>query len=87
MKIYKYQLEIKDEQGVKMPSEAQILSVGNQHGRLCLWANVYPNNEIVTRSIVICGTGHKSPVGNYKFVGTVIQLDGALVWHVFQRPE
>lgn len=36
--IWKYSLEIVDRQTVKMPQNAEILSVDNQRGHLCLWA-------------------------------------------------
>jgi hypothetical protein len=38
--IYKYTLEVTDEQEVKMPANAQILCVQVQHGRPTLWALV-----------------------------------------------
>jgi hypothetical protein len=40
--IWKFELEVTDLQEVVMPSGAEILSVGNQDGKLCLWAMVSP---------------------------------------------
>jgi hypothetical protein len=85
--IHKYRLQIVSEQPVTMPSGAEILCVQMQGDTPCIWAMVNPDNPNVTRSIAICGTGHPVPVGNYKYVGTVQQFGGSLIWHIFQRPE
>ena len=83
--IYKYQLDIEDEQMVQMPVGAQILSVGSQGDRLTLWAsiNVLATLIISPRKIMIRGTGntfvHDPPD---QFIGTVIM--DPFVWHVFE---
>jgi len=43
--IWKYQLEVTDNQIVKMPKDAEILSVQTQNEEVCLWALVIPNND------------------------------------------
>ena len=65
------------------------LTVQMQHGYPCLWARVdevdEPNNS--QQRIYIRGTGHA--MGNAeraKYVGTVQDVGGALVWHVFWEP-
>jgi len=85
--IHKYPLVIVHEQPIQMPSGAEILSVAVQNETPCLWALVETENPMQKRSIVIVGTGHPAPEGNYRFVGTVMLCGGVLVWHVFQRPE
>lgn len=84
--IYKYELELKDEQEILLPTGAEILSAAEQKGKIVIYALV--DNEIKTEEIfefVIRGTGH--PVffhtDNYKFIGTVKLMDGALMFHVF----
>ena len=37
-KIYKYPLEVQDEQVVMLPTGAKILTVQSQKDRPCLWA-------------------------------------------------
>ena len=69
-----------------MPKGAEIVSVAFQHGSLCLWAMVQPDEPMEDREIEIFGTGHPVPVGvgvDRKFIGTVI--DNQYVWHVFER--
>jgi hypothetical protein len=87
--IWKYPLRVDDEQQVDMPIGAKVLSVGVQHGTLCVWALVDPTSKETTpRTFWIFGTGHAFPktwsTGNMAaFVGTVMMSNGFLVWHVF----
>jgi hypothetical protein len=85
--IHKYVLSLHDIVDVKMPSDACILSVGNQRGSLVLWAAVEPDNALALRRIAIAGTGHPIDQFNWAatFIGTVI-ID-PLVWHVFDLHE
>lgn len=89
--IYKYPLEIKDEQEIVLSERHQILSVGNQNGVLTLWALVDPTAVQKTKvKIRIFGTGMGIDVPweedivflhRLNFLGTVI-ID-PFVWHVF----
>lgn len=92
MNIFKYPLEITDFQTVKMPFSAEILSVKEQNGTLCLWALVDPDIGFeMDYKIHIIGTGApidsavvKSFYGGLYFIDTVVMSYG-LVWHVFQE--
>lgn len=84
--IYKYPLNLTDEQIVSMPVGSKILSVQVQREQICLWAQVdtSPSGPAELRSIQIIGTGH--PVEDFSashFIGTV-QL-GRLVFHIFEN--
>ena len=84
--IYKYTLNIEDTQVVALPPDATLLSVGEQNGQLQLWAMLDSTAAVITRHIRIFGTGH--PVNEdtkLSFIGTVITMDGRLVWHVFEE--
>ena len=83
--IYKYELDIVDEQVVELPYSHRILCVGNQRGVLCMWARVDPITRAVKRKIIIKGTGHPFTESQEagKYVGTAIFDDLGLVWHVF----
>lgn len=87
MTIFKYPLALSPLQEVKLPKDAEILSVQDQRGTICLWA-AFPGDDEprVSREIEIVGTGQ--PVESFervdrKFLGTVQQ--GDFVWHVFER--
>lgn len=84
--IWKYQLEIVDNQIILMPENAEILSVANQRETLCLWALVDPEALKKERHIRIIGTGNNIHHSFYKekFIGTVLMENGFLVWHVFE---
>lgn len=86
MVIWKFELEITDTQQVRMPKGAQILSVANQNGKVCLWAMVNPNDSLESRCIEIIGTGNKVAFGpgvQRSFIGTVVV--NPFVWHVFEQ--
>lgn len=84
--VWKYALEITDEQQIDMPEGAELLHVAEQYGTLTLWARVIPTGQpVVKREIIVRGTGH--PIWTQAYVGTVVTAAGALVWHVFDGGE
>lgn len=85
--IWKFPLEIKDEQIVKMPLNSYILCVQEQpENGLCLWAIVDTSEKRIGCNICIYGTGHKLPDERIErdYIGTVQMKDG-YVWHVFKH--
>lgn len=86
-KIFKYPVNIVDRQEIEMPEGAEILTVQNQGGVICLWAIVDPEKEKLTRTIRIIGTGHDIADGEAEtliYIGTVQTNGGAFVWHIFE---
>lgn len=85
-KIYKYPIEIQDEQVVLLPTGAKILTVQTQGGKAFLWAMVnptMPNDMAVT--IRIFGTGHTiQDADRLEYIGTIQMCGGVLVFHVFK---
>lgn len=81
--IWKYELEIVDEQVIKVPRGAKFLSVAEQGGKLCLWAEVNPAEAAVGRGVTIVGTGNPLFDGVGSFVGTVVMPP--FVWHVYVK--
>lgn len=86
--IYKYELEIKDEQSIELPIEHKILTVQTQNGKIVLWAVVDTFYEENTkRNFKIFGTGNRADElelflgGDMEYISTV-QLNG-FVWHIF----
>jgi hypothetical protein len=83
--IWKFQIAMVKSQQVTMPADARILSVQFQGLALCLWVLVDPNESVrLPREIQIFGTGHPLPSYVHRYIGTVQQHDGRLVWHVFE---
>ncbi len=83
--IHKFVLEITDSQYVDLPADARPLHLGEQDGRLCLWASVETSSGTVCRHVRVVGTGHPMDDihdDNFCYLGTV-QMASGLVWHAF----
>ena len=86
LKVYKYQLNALELQELFVVKNAQILSVANQHERLCLWALLDgEETQFESRKILVVGTGHALPHGEFRFIGTVLFEGDSLVFHVFEK--
>lgn len=89
--IYKYTLEIEDEQKHILPRGAKILSVGNQIEKICVWVELEEGAiEDAEYTFFIRGTGHPfddSALLQPTFLGTVLMAGGSLVWHVYYQKE
>lgn len=85
--IWKYPIEITDEQTIKMPMGARILTVQMQGPQCCIWALVDPSKPMAERHIRTHGTGHEIPLGitTWAYIGTIQSHGGALIFHVFAK--
>lgn len=86
MNVYKYELEITDEQIISLPFNAELLTVQMQGNKCYLWALVDPRNELEERTICIYGTGH--PIQNkirLKYISTFQIPHLGLVFHAFEK--
>lgn len=86
MRIYKYPLQLTDDQTVQMHGESpRILSVQIQHDGLCMWALVDETAALHPVKIHVYGTGNKIPdhTWMFLFLGTVQLYGGRMVFHVF----
>jgi hypothetical protein len=84
--IWKYTIDHKDSQDIRMPKGAFILTAQNQNNQLFLWAEVNPKATKETRVIEIFGTG--TPIEEdmgveRKYIATV--QEDVFVWHVYER--
>ncbi len=72
MKVYKYHLGNREQQTVlMMPKNAEILSVGEQGGFICIWALVEPTLPDKERTFVMYGTGRLiEEINKLTFIGT-----------------
>jgi hypothetical protein len=79
--IYKYPIEITDEQVVEMPVYARILGVQMQGDNVNIWALVDTELPTLSVKIRVLGTGNPIAAGlQLRYIGTVC---GVFVWHVF----
>ncbi len=82
--IWKFPLELTNEQTLEMPDGAEILCLQLQHGIPTIWAKVDPDGYKVKRQVRIFGTGHPiRPTASTKYVGTFQAEGGLLIFHVF----
>jgi hypothetical protein len=87
LKVYKYEIEIKDIFEIEMPSRAKILKVETQYNKPCMWVLVNPDHELVVRKFRFAGTGHSiegSNINEYNHISTFQMQDGALIFHIFE---
>lgn len=86
--IWKFPIVITDLQTVPLPDGAKVLTVAEQRGDLCLWAEVNPDAPKVKRTFEVFGTGHPmhTDMGVERgYVGTAQTEGGSFVWHVYER--
>ena len=85
VKIFKYQMKLEDgPQTFLMPTSARVVAVQDQYNVVCFWALCNPEEKLTERNFHIFGTGHHIPNAGLKYLGTVQQMEGRLVWHVFE---
>ncbi len=84
--VWKYELPNppEDRFSVDAPQGAKWLTVQNQAGQLVMWALVNPDSPKVKHHFVWAGTGHRFELtSTANHVGTIQDLQGALIWHIF----
>ncbi len=82
--IWKYPFVVGDEVLIRIPRDARLLDVQMQDGTPCLWALVDTEARTEVRSFRIFGTGHPFDAVDGSYVGTFQQVNGQLVWHLFE---
>ena len=88
--IFKYLLDIQDENKISMPKGAEILTCQTQNDKQpCVWAIIdTEQKETEVRHFEILGTGHTANALNegYKriYISTFQILNGSLVFHLFE---
>lgn len=83
MKIFKFPLDVCEDQCIRVPADAQVVSLQTQNGVPCLWVLLDPKADKERRVFYTVGTGHDVPENAGAFVGTY-QYTGGLVFHVFE---
>lgn len=85
--IWKFELNEKGNQQIKLPLDYEILALQTQQGKPCLWVLVDPNKPKETEIFEIYGTGHPIHYDmgiDREYVGTWQEQGGLLVWHLFK---
>lgn len=88
--IFKYPLNV-GYNDLRLPQGARVLTVQTQNNVINLWAEVPVANgsghepETQLRTFNVYGTGRPIPNEPGRYIGTVQQLQGALVWHIYEE--
>ena len=82
--IWKYKLEITEQQTIEMPATATFLTMQVQHDVVTVWYLVNPKEDHRPRRFAIYGTGHEMPDEPGTYLGTFQIVGGALIFHVFE---
>ena len=87
--IWKYAFTSEQVISFTMPRDAKILCVDEQDGDMCLWAEVEVDRKTEIRQFAVIGTGWDIHEDSYsgltrEYIGTVQQMSGALIWHIFE---
>lgn len=84
--VWKFPLPYENEIVLMLPAGAEVLHIGMQNGGVVLWALLNPERPVTTRNFRLRGTGH--PIdGLVTHVGSTIDEERGLVWHVFEHKE
>lgn len=85
-RIYKYEVAPKCE--LELPKNAQVLSAGEQGGRVFLWAKIDTNEtEMEKRTFVGFGTGHDIETQDNRVFIATIHFQNGLVFHMFEEKQ
>lgn len=89
--IHKVIINITDFQKVQMAADAKILTVQVQRRGAseidqiaCLWFETDTDAPLMDRTIAIYGTGHPMDSIPKRYIGTIQEAGGVLVWHVYE---
>lgn len=83
MWVAKYELKVQLGQ-VFVMTHGKVIHVGEQEGRLFMWALMDDEDPSYRRVFHVIGTGPAFSVPPHsEYLGTV-QMPGGLVWHVFE---
>jgi hypothetical protein len=82
--IYKYQVQVAEEQIIRLPEDSEILTVQNQAGLTYLWVKHDTDKPLKDYRFLMIGTGHPiDEVFNGKYIGTFQKQGGTLIFHLF----
>jgi nitrite reductase/ring-hydroxylating ferredoxin subunit len=82
--VFKYALDLTDDQLVRMPTGAEVIHVNEQDGNLCIWVTVDPHAPMERRRFFVHGTGHEVNCMASRHIGSAHLHGGKIVLHVFE---
>lgn len=83
MVIWKFKIELQEQQVVLMKKGSQILCAKAQGEDICIWVLCDETAPAEERRIGVYGTGHEITGDPGKYVDTLMLHNGFFVFHVF----
>ena len=85
--IYKYELRIEHTFKIEIPRGCfRPIHIGEQNGKIYMWAEVNTNSDKVERTFHCFGTG-ESIIITSEYLGSVVRASGVFVWHFYWYPN
>jgi hypothetical protein len=86
-RIWKYEFPVLDLYVLQMPEGAKILTVQSKGDAAFIWALVNPDETVLKpRVLRVIGTGWEfTNSSKCKYLGTIQQKGGELIWHIFEE--
>ena len=83
IRIWKYELQVENEQEVDIPKAHTVLTVAIQNDAPCIWVEVDDSFETIPVKFITLGTGHVVNRNVDKYIGSYQLHGGELVFHVY----
>jgi len=85
MRVWKWPLELVEEQSLIMPKSAEVVAVQMQGSTPCIWALCDEKAKVEQRTFAMYGTGYEMPDNPGTYIGT-FQVPGLrYVFHLFAK--
>lgn len=84
--IWKYEINVPQTR-LLIPKGSKVLKFDLQYKTLCIWVEVWPGHEKEARYFYIFGTGHPMEMESLSYVGSAMEGDGGLVWHLYEEKK
>lgn len=86
--VWKFDAPVDDNIAISMPYGARILCVQMQGDEPKIWAEVeVDEDEKELRTFIWRGTGHLIDDRRKKYIGTIQQFGGGLIFHLFETTK
>ena len=84
--IWKFEIKMYGTTEIIMPIRAEVLTVQMQKGIPCIWVELNPRElEKQIRYFQWYGTGHPMPISHKRYIGTIQDAQGELVFHLYEN--
>lgn len=84
--IYKYPLELREHQTIRMHEGYKILDVQAQDNQICMWCEIDSGAPLQSVPFWIFGTGKEMPRCHIGEHIATVQM-GIFVWHLYEGDE